>query len=1157
MKKVIPWILFCALLGMSRLGVAQSTNSGDIRGIVTDPSGAAVPGVTVTVLNTQTGVSKDFATNQQGLYDTSSVVAGSYRITFEKQGFEQLVRGPVTVDVGQTTVDGQLVVGASTTTVTVSTDVPLLNTETGSQTQTLESKTMDQLPNIGAGNGPDWQNFVVLLPGVTGTAMGAQGSANPGQESSANGNLPYTNVLEDGATSTLPASANANPAPFDDVDEVQVNLSSFSAQYGIGGVIINQVTKGGGNRFHGSAYENFQNDALNAPQFGFGSKSTVPYLRYDDFGGTVGGPIAIRSIRNKAFFFFGYDQIINNAVTLNHFTVPDAATLAGNFTGQAELFDPTTQTIALDPMGNPYPVRQSFASENGGNNSLPQSVIDTVAANYAKFFPTTQTHPSYAEFEPGTIVNGIPTANFTTQPPTPRPWKRYFGRLDYDITPNHRLTLTDNQGDQGNNGDGNGVTICPIACQVGDVDNNNAQITEVWNISPTTINEARMGFTDQLNFFSDAGTGKGYPQQLGWQFAHGDVIPQVDFDRGPYQNVVPGTNAVYKEFAYDPSDVVTMIRGKHILHFGGEFAFYRDNATPWANINAGQFHFSGVYTEQWTTAACGPTPKYEGQVCPDPATGDEFADFLLGLTNNWSAGVTPEYGARLKKPQMFVQDDIKVYRNLTVNAGLRYEINHGFNEVKGNEAVFDPTIQNPATKTPGAYWFGSTHTNGRNALQDTVFSTFLPRIGASWLVRPNTTIRGGFGLYAYNYSLDQYGRGMGGVVESAGSDSDQTNGITPVTQLGGSGTIYGTATPLPYTSGSTSPTRFNGQTATWTPNHTPIPKIWQWNFGVERELATNTVATLTYVGSHGNNLPFATDLNGVPENELSANDQQFRPYQQYQSIQGYALEGVSNYNSLQATINRRFSNGISFSFNYVWSHFLDDQDSSGWGSHSGPEYVQHVSSLKLNQAALNYGPSNFDERHAFKGYVVYELPFGLGKTFLNRNRIVDAAVGGWQVSGTVVEASGNPFQPYINSGNLYTLASLNVNGTGAVVQYPNRVHGVSLKPSGSNYQTFYNPGAFAAPGNGVFGTLGRNPIVGPGLNYFNLSAGKTFSIDEKVKFQIRADAANAFNHPNFTTPNNQLLCPSSGPCTATESGTQITGVTAGPRTMQLTGRFSF
>src|ERR1700728_4328862 len=239
------------------LAFGQSTNSGDIRGIVTDPSGAVIPGVTVTVLNIETGVSKDFATNRDGLYDTSSVVAGSYNVTFRKEGFEQLVRGPITVDVGVTGVDGQLKVGSTSATVTVTTDVPLLHTESGEQSTVLEARDMAKMPNFGGGDGPDWENFMILLPGAEGTSpsgMAAQGSSNPGQEVSTNGNLPYTNVLQDGATTTLPSSENSNPATFEDVDELQVNTSSFSAQYGVGGLIINQITKGGTARWHGSAY---------------------------------------------------------------------------------------------------------------------------------------------------------------------------------------------------------------------------------------------------------------------------------------------------------------------------------------------------------------------------------------------------------------------------------------------------------------------------------------------------------------------------------------------------------------------------------------------------------------------------------------------------------------------------------------------------------------------------------------------------------------------------------------------------------------------------------------------------------------------------------------------------------------------------------------
>ena len=1145
MRLTKGWALtaLCLVLGSGmNLLLAQSTNSGDIRGVVTDATGAVIPGVTVTVLNVQTGVSKDFPTNQDGLYDTSSIVPGDYKLTFRTNGFEELVRGPITLQVGLTTVNAQLKVGSTQQMVTVTTNVPLLNTETGDQTSTLNSKDMAQLPNIASSNGPDWENFMILLPGAAGTPGSNAGSSNPGQAVSTNGNMPFNNVLADGASTTLPSSQNANPAVFEDVDELQVSLSSFSAQYGVGGLIINQITKGGTSQFHGSGYEYFQNDALNAANYGFGSKVEVPFLRYDNFGGTISGPVALLGLRKKAFFFFGYDQIIDNTVSASFQTVPTPAIMAGDFTGSYPLYDPTTQTIAYDAKGNPYPVRQSFLSEYG-SNAIPANLIDAVSAKFQQYYPTASNHIPYGHFVNGNLLTtGVLQNNFYSQVPQPRPWRRYFGRLDYDITPNNRLTMSDTQGDELENGD-NAVTACPIGCQFGDVDNNNAQITDVWNISSHTVNEARMGYTSQLNFFSDQGTNTGIPGKLGWQFAKANVLPSVQFQRNyPYAWIEPATNAEYKEFVFDPSDVVTMIRGKHILHFGGEFTFYRDDATPWGNINAGTLQFDGVYTENWTLDS-------QGIASPNTSSGEEYADFLLGLAQNWNAGVTPEYGARLKKPQMFVQDDIKLKPNLTVNLGVRYEISHGFNEIRGNEATFDPTVINPATNTPGAYWYGSTHANGRDSLQDDVYSTVLPRVGASWLARPDTTVRGGFGLYSYNYSLDNYGSGMGGAVSSSGSFNDQSNGIYPTVKFGGIGNVYGTATPLPYTAASTDPTRFNGQGGSYNDFHTPIPKIWQWNFGLERQLGANFVTTVTYVASHGFNLTFPTDINAVPEDKLSSNDTQYRPYSNFQGIGGNLYQAISNYNSLQTTITKRLSNGLSFSFNYVWSHMLDDQDSSGWGSHSGPQNYQHVSSLTLNQSSKNYGPSNFDIRNSFKGYAVYELPFGRGKMFLNQSRLLDGVVGGWQISGTIVESSGNPFQVFGN-GNTYTQAGS---------QYPNRNAAVGIKPQGGRtYNEWYNPAAFSAPGNGNFGTLGRNPLVGPGLNYVNMSGGKTFTMPgERVKLQIRCDAQNAFNHPSFGVPNGTLATPdANGNYTGPTTG-QINSLTVGGRSVQLGARLSF
>jgi hypothetical protein len=1162
------------LIGGSGACFAQAINAGDIRGTVTDATGALIPDVTVTVLNVNTGVSKDFATNKDGLYDTSSILAGSYKITFKKTGFETLVRGPVTIDVGLATIDAQLKVGEATAEITVSTDVPLLNTTSGDQTTTFEAQTMDQLPQVGTANnsGNSWENFVTLLPGIAGTAGGAQGNASPGQEPSSNGNMPFSNVLSDGASSTLDHSQNANPAVFDDLAEVQISLSSFSAQYGVGGLIINQITKGGTDKFHGTLYEYFMNNDLNAAPFGFGVKQTVPFLRYNDYGGTIGGPIEVGPLKKKAFFFFGYDRIDDNSNSTGFQTLPTAGLLAGNFNANNgdginyyTLYDPTTQTIAYDVNGNPYPVRQSFASEYGNTgNAIPSGLTDSVAAAFQKFYPTGAN--TVGHFVAGNSQANYLQNNWLDSYLVPRPWRRYFGRLDYDISPNNRLTLVDNQGDEPEPSD-NAVTECPIACQSGDVDNNNATITDVWNISSRTINEARMGYTDQLNYFSDSTTGKGYPTQLGWKFAEANIIPAVTINN--YFEVQPATNASYKEFTFDPSDVVTMIRGNHVLHFGGEFAIYRDDSTPWGNIQAGNFTFSGQYTQQWVVqnqalTNCGAGVQV-GVACPNSATGSSYADFLLGYAQKWSASVVPEFGARLKKPQMFIQDDWKVRKNLTVNLGLRYEISHGYNEITGNEASFDPTVAN-TDGTLGATWFGETHANGRTALQADVFSNVMPRVGFSWMALPKTTVRGGYGLYSYNFSLDNYGSGMGQSVASSGSYNDQSNGIYPVTKFNGSGTLFplgcggcstagGAGAGLPYTAASTSPGRFNGTSnPPYNEFHTPVPKAEQWNFGLEQELSTDYVVTLFYVGSHGFNLTMPTDLNAVPENELSSNDASDRPYKNFGSLQGDLYNAVSNYHSLQAQIKKRMTHGLSMSFNYTWSHMLDDEDSSGWGGHSGFQAWQHASSLTLNQAGLNYGNSNFDQRQAFKGYVVYQLPFGKGKAFMNTNTLLDEVFGGWQFAGTVLELSGNPFQ-VTSTGTLYNQAS-------GSTQYPNLVSGASLTPQGGkSWHEWFNEAALAQPAAGAFGTTQRNSLTGPGINEFTLSGGKEFTIWEQAKFQLRCDATNVFNHPSFSAvgpgSNSGYGLSGGGPGSPFTGTGVLSAVSVGGRNVELSGRISF
>jgi hypothetical protein len=1130
-------VRMAALAVASILGLgttyAQSTNSGDIRGTVTDPTGALLPGVTVTVTNNNTGVTKTLVTNDAGLYDTSSIVVGNYKLVFEHAGFETFERSSITLEVGTSTVNASLKIGSANQEIVVNTDIPLLTTESGSQSTTLEAKSMAVLPNVGQ----DWENFAILIPGSSGS-YGSQGSTNPGQEISANGNLPYSNVLADGSTTTLSHSANADVSVFETIAELQIQTSSFSAQYGIGGIIFNQISKGGTSQFHGSAYEYLQNDDFDADPYGFyGNKSTNAPLRYDNFGGSIGGPI----LKHKAFFFFNYDQIVNKGSSSGTNSIPTTQVMSGDFTGQNLLYDPTTQTIAHDAFGNPYPVRQTFLSEYGVN-AIPAALQDTVAQNFQKFYPTPTSHIAGGVFQTGsTTPGGILQNNFYAKEPSPNPFRKYFGRLDYDITEHNRLTASVTTRDNPAVFP-SVVSACPIGCQNGDVESYNSQVSDVWTISTNFINEARFGYTYQGNFYSDQALGKGYAKQLGWNAAEADDFPAIQFVTNyPYAWIEPSANAVYKEHVFDPSDVVTMIRGKHVLHFGGEMQFFRDDSTAWGNTNAGTYQFSGQYTAQWTLTNGLASPNTGG-------SGADYADFLLGYAQNWNASVSPEYGARLKSPQMFIQDDYKVKPNLTLNFGLRYQIRHGWSEVHGNEAVFDPTVTNPATNTLGAYWYGVTKANGRAALEDTTFSTVLPRVGFSWLTNPTMTIRGGFGLYAYNLSLDTYGGGMGAAISSSGSIADQTNGIQPITILGGSGTNFQTGQPLPFTAASTDPARFNGQGVTYTQFHTPDPKIYQWNLSAQKEIGPNMEIEMAYVASHGFDLNFPTDLNQIPQADLSPNDTAFRPYPQYQGIGGSTNNAISNYNSLQLTVQRRLSAGLEFNFNYTWSHFLDDQDSSGWGSRAGAQSWQIA-----NNPGANYSNSNFDVRNSFKGNVVYQLPFGKGKMFMNHNAILDEVLGGYQISSTIQLSDGQPFS-VTTSQNSYSQA-------GSV--FPN-YSGISTRPKGGRtIQEWYNPAAFTLPANGTYGNVRRNSLYGPGIELVNISAGKVFDIYKSVKLQIRADATNAFNHLNPGLPQTGLPTfngqqPGQAYLENSFGGEQINGaVQGGSRVIQLGARLQF
>jgi hypothetical protein len=547
--------------------------------------------------------------------------------------------------------------------------------------------------------------------------------------------------------------------------------------------------------------------------------------------------------------------------------------------------------------------------------------------------------------------------------------------------------------------------------------------------------------------------------------------------------------------------VVTLIRGRHSLSFGGNVLKMIADSTAWGNINGATLGFTGVYTAGSNTGTLAST------------SGVPYADFLLGYAKSWSAAVSPQYAGRLWNAAAFIQDDFKLSPKLTLNLGFRWMGTKGFSDRDGNARSFDPTILNPATGKPGAMWYGVTAANGRTALQKSQWNNWMPRVGFAYSPDKKTTVRGGFGLYTYPWNVDTYAsNGLGNTFTSSGNLTDSTNNVYPVVILSSDGnTNYqgsqGSSINSRFQRAPTAPESYNGQSVGFQQYDSPVPLLYSWNFTIQRQLTASLVTEIGYVGSYQKNLPFSTDINQVPEDKLGSNSAQFRPYP-FQSITGNNTEGMANYNSLQMSVTQRMRSGVTFNFNYTWAHMFANQESSAQGQQAGTIVYQ-----RAYNSDANYGPSNFDVRHAFKGYALYELPFGHGRAHLNQNPVADKVIGGWRLSGTLVAQTGSPFTPVMNVNNSFSQSSNNA-------WYPNVVGNPVL--ANPTINRWFDVNAFASPTPGTFGNMGRNVLYGPGLFNLGMSLAKTFTIREGVMFDLTANATNALNHPSFAQPDRTI-----------------------------------
>jgi hypothetical protein len=1069
---------------------AQNRNAGEIRGTITDPAGARIPGVEVTISNTLTGVVTNIVAGDTGVYDAPSLEPGVYSISFSREGFKRYVRDNIVLHVEAITIDGVMQVGEVSQSVIVKAEVPLVQTETSDNRTTLTTSEVVELPNVGRG----WYDYTGLLPGVN---PGTNGQSASGQGVGVNGQGGYEmNWLVDGGVAMLPVSQNPDvlQTPLEAIAEINFVTNNMSAEYGNGDATFNVITKSGTNQFHGSAFEYVQNDAFEARNF---FQPTKAPLRWNQYGGTIGGPVQ----KDKLFFFFSFQRNPTNSFSPGLNTYPTEAMRNGDFSGAGfpVIYDPnTTQQLADGTyVRTPFP-----------NNQIPANRFDQVAAKIQPYYP----NPN----QPGLYNNFYYTAS------SPSNTTFYNGKLDYNLSSGNRITASMMYVTQTSP---NPTPTAPIGTQPDVIDETTGQVSDVWTISPNTINEFRASVIREYGLWMPSDANKGYADKLGLKNLPFDNFPNISIGG----TAAPSTlgegfyHALLGFTTYMESDAVTLIRGRHILKFGGEFNKLQQNQS-WSDWNPGSFSFSGIFSQD---------PQNPS------ATGMGYADFLLGLPDNWGDSYTPRYGGRDWNLQAFAQDDFKISSKLTLNLGVRWEVQSGWTEEHNRLGSFDPALTNPATNTPGAVWFAGQ--NGRSALQKIKPAIFAPRLGFAWAPKQNWSIRGSYGIFDTLWGANNYAQGMGLGTTVSGS-LVATNALTPILQLQNSPPVI---VAPPYPPGADA---YNGQGVSYYPYNTPVTYIQEWHLSVQHQFAGNIMVNLGYVGNHGSNLMFQTDLNQVtPANiakygAIGVDMQPYRPYAQFQGITANNFDGWSNYNSLQLSVKKAFSHGLTVLGNYTYAKAMDTGTMVGWGGGGIDNGLYGAGFQDSYDRAVNYGPSAIDIRHLLNGSVVYQLPIGKGRAVANRGGALDAIVGGWQLSGTWQVHGGVPFTPLWGGPNLdFSLAG---------DWRPNRVCSGGL--SSPAIQQWFNTSCFVEPAPGTFGDSGRNILYGPGFSQVNASLAKSWKlpfIGERGELQFRADAYNVFNHANFGQPDIYV--------TAGQTNAGVINSAAQSRNLQLGAKLSF
>ena len=1150
LRRFVLCVLWIGLLPFFPTCFAQQ-QTASLTGQVTDSTGAAVPGASVTVTDPQRGTKTSVTTDERGNYIIPQLEPSDhYQINVTKTGFKETVQHDVVLQVAQSAkIDLRIDVGDVSESVTVSGAPPQLDTQTSSLGQVITGQTVENLPL----NGRSTFRLIALTPGVTfsQSAYGQFGDVPVNStwdtNFSINGGRAQSNeILIDGVPSSAGFFDQITTLPIvDETQEFKVESNNLSAQYGrYSGGAINVTTKSGTNQYHGNVFEFLRNSAFDANDwFTKHAGLPIPEFRMNQYGGTLGGPISIPHVyngKNRTFFFVAYQgtqRVKGSSFTA---TVPTDAQKRGDFSapGLKMIYNPyTTNPITK--------ARTVFAG-----NIIPQNLIDPVAQKISSYYP-----------EPNTGGAGALANNFISDSPVRLSQNVFSVRIDQNVTQKYHLsgryaysfTPLTQPSTYGN-------IASPGSSAVGTTTfrNQSFALDNVYQFSPTFLVNANYGFArwsqarQTLSYGFDNAT-LGFPSSL---------VGAITIPMFPGINIGGGysgfANQSFLKNGNDSHAVLisaTKLLGRQTLTFGVDGRLHRINFFNVAN-SAGNYSFALAQTQ--------------GPVATTAANGNGFASFLLGFGSSGTipigSGVELQdfYGA------IYLQDDVRLTQKLTINLGVRYDGESPYLDRHNELNYFDPSVPSPAANPSfpnlkGGLVFAGTNGTPRN-VYTSPHKNVAPRLGFAYSPQSTTSVRGGFGMSYAPLELSNNAVGFSpslGYASATSWNTSNDGGFTPANLLSN-----------PFPQGLIKPTGNSlgagtqlGQTLTVWEHNPPTPYSLQWNLDVQQQFPSSILLDVGYSGSRGEHLTSTFDFDtlnpqylslgtglttqvanpfqpyigiGTLSNARVAQRQLLLPFPQFLSVQAVNDPyGASSYNSLQTKLVKRMTNGVTFLVSYTWSKLISNvnaQDAPIGPSDSTG--VQNYYDLRAERSV-----SELDQPQNLIVSGVAELPFGKGKHFFgNIGPATDKFLGGWKLTSILTEQSGFPL-------------ALTAAGIGAGTR-PNLVPGVNPQISGnrSNLQRtseWFNTAAFVVPPAYTFGTVRRTftAVRGPGVQNLDASLEKDTRF-ERIDTELRAEFFNVTNTPHFGMPNTAVQSPAFG---------TITSVIASPpeREIQFALKLSF